>query len=112
MLFFTTTVSVKRAALSTSAYGDRVRDWTDPQVVAADVPADVQFEGTTEVTDQRQQVTTLYRCLLPEGTQVASTDRVTWNGADYEVDGEPAAWESTIAGPTGHVRLVLKQVAA
>jgi len=84
----------------------------DPEIVAADVPADIQFQGTTEQTDQRKQLVNLYRCLLPVGTDVKSTDRVEWDGSDYEIDGETAIWRSPLAGVTDHVRIVLKEVLA
>lgn len=112
MLFTSTTVTIKRARLVRSSLGDQTRDWDDPEIVAADVPADIQFQGTTEQTDQRKQLVNLYRCLLPVGTDVKSTDRVEWDGSDYEVDGEPAIWRSPLAGVTDHVRIVLKEVLA
>jgi hypothetical protein len=112
MLFTNAEVNVKRAVTTTSTYGDTTRDWDNATYAASALPAEIQFQGTTEQTDQRKQIVNLYRCLLPVGTDVRSTDRIEWNGDDYEVDGEPAVWSSALCASTDHVRLVLMEVRA
>lgn len=112
MLFSNAVVNVKRAAVVTSSLNDKTRDWANASYAASGVTAEIQFQGTTETTDQRKQVINLYRCLLPYGTDVRSTDRVEWDGTDYEVDGQPQSWSSPVVGATDHVRIVLREVLA
>lgn len=112
MLFSNAVVNVKRAAVVTSSYNDKARDWDNASYAASGVAAEIQFQGTSETTDQRKQVVNLYRCLLPLGTDVRSTDRIEWDGSDYEVDGQPQPWSSPIVGATDHVRITLREVLA
>ena len=112
MLFSNAVVNVKRAAVVTSSYNDTARDWDNASYAASGVAAEIQFQGTSETTDQRKQVVNLYRCLLPLGTDVRTTDRVEWDGTDYEVDGQPQPWSSPIVGATDHVRITLREVLA
>lgn len=112
MLFSNAVVNVKRAAVVTSSYNDKTRDWENASYAASGVAAEIQFQGTSETTDQRKQVVNLYRCLLPLGTDVRTTDRVEWDGTDYEVDGQPQPWSSPIVGATDHVRITLREVLA
>ena len=48
--------------------------------------------------------------LVPPGTVVKATDRVIARGELYEVDGEPALWQSPLTGTQGGTEVNLTRV--
>lgn len=53
-------------------------------------PCNVQRASTTEVRDGNEITTTKLRAIGPLAQWINSMARITWQGVDYQVDGEPA----------------------
>jgi hypothetical protein len=90
------------------------KDWQgDPSGAAAqtDVPGcSFQPGGTQERTARGDTVIASDALYLPAGTDILATDRVSYMGQVYAVDGEPARW-SDDTGTEQYVRVALKMVA-
>lgn len=86
-------VTVATATTSTGVYGEQ----TVTYGTGASVAAYVQPAGGSEDTDARDMVTHRWRMFT--NTPVTATDRVTWNGTAYRVDGPPSVW-TTPSGET------------
>lgn len=98
------TVEIIRPAKK-NAFGDPTGPPAAPRRVTG---CSVQPASSSEQTDQRDTVTTSWRVFLPGGTDLAATDRVRWNGAEYEVIGEPDRWAPD--GQDHHVQAQLRRV--
>lgn len=103
------TVIVVRAATVADRYGNQVRDWATAS--RTDVPGcSVQpLDMAEQVSPDRDAVTTRWRLFAPAGVDVAATDRISWGGVDYEVDGDPQRWQSPTGG-LAHLEVVLRRV--
>lgn len=72
--------------------------------------------STTEVTQQRDTVTTGVTVLAPNGADIVATDRVFLPGEDpsgtarWQVDGAPFAWRSPLTGWAPGTEVRLKEV--
>jgi hypothetical protein len=82
----------------TFEYGDPV---TTPDAVLT------PLEVTEQVDPAREAVVTRYLLVLPAGTTISAHSRVTYDGIDFEVDGEPQRFETGVAD---HVEAVLQRV--
>ena len=103
-------LTVLRAEVVPDRYNDRSRmnrDWD--AAVPKSVIGHVQPLGSTETTDNRDQVDTSIRVFLPAGTDVLATDRLAWNGQTYEVDAAPQRWPSPFGGEH-HIELTARKV--
>jgi len=91
-------VTVERAPLVDSR-GTKVRDWAHS--VAAEVGGcNVQpVSSSVSWNDPAQAVTVRARLFAPPSADIQAGDRITYNGAQYAIDGNPHAWKS----PTGAV---------
>lgn len=66
-----------------------------PLTTPVDVPGCVVYpRGSTEVLTSEDLVTDQLTVLLPAGTVVKPTDKMTVRGDDYTVDGTSFAWQS------------------
>jgi len=107
------TVVRLRAPLVTDAYQDKVRDW-DNAVETTITDVQVQpSESSEPATVGRSTVITHMRLLTPIGTDIdlERTDRIRWDGDDWEVDGEVARYMRPSTGAVHHVEATLKRVA-
>lgn len=95
-----------RAVLTSDDYGNQARDWATASAV--DYPAEVGPTSTTEDVDDQQRTTTRWRAILPPLADVEATDRIRWDGQDFEVDGEVECWKRR--GRPHHVEAVLLKV--
>jgi len=104
---FTRDVSILAAAETTSRYGDTVKDWDNATTTSA--KGWLSITSTTELAeDGREAQVTRTVLSLPAGTAIAGADRVTIDGATYEVDGNPI----TAYTPRGahHIEANLRRV--
>jgi len=64
----------------------------------------VQPTSASESTDRGELLVTNLTVYLPPGTDVLATDRVSWLGTVYQVDGHPARWRDQ-GGTETHVQV-------
>lgn len=101
-------VDILRAPLITDTYhADGARDWVNAVTIAADVPASVQPQSSTEETTDRQAVVTTWRVFLPPGVDVEPEDRIALGALVLDVDGEPMRWRE--GGTEHHVEAQAKR---
>jgi hypothetical protein len=98
------TVTILRGA-GRDAWGDRSGSGTGTDVAGCLV----QPGASTESTDQGDLLVTSLTVFLPGGTDITATDRISWQGAVYEVNGSPNAWHDQGAAES-HVEAQLKLV--
>lgn len=68
----------------------------------------VQPASSSESNDRRTTVVATWRLFAPGGTDLRATDRVRWQGAEYEVVGEPDRWR--VDGEQHHLQADLRRV--
>jgi hypothetical protein len=78
-------------------HGNRVPDWSQPPEPLPIGGCSVQPGATDEVLTSRDTIQDAWEVYAPRFADILPTDRIRWNGNDYEVLGQPAAWDS----PTG-----------
>ncbi|MEV1321960.1 hypothetical protein AB0J14_38430 [Micromonospora arborensis] len=96
-----------RAPLIGGSYGNQDRDWGNAQP-GVEYPADVQPVSSTEDVVNQQQTVTRWRLFLGPDADLLATDRVVWDGATYEVDGDVERWKRR--GRLRHLQAVLMRV--
>lgn len=102
-------VVVRRATLSTAdRYGKRARDWSaaTSHTVAG---VSVQALSAVEQVNDREYAATRVRMYAPYDADINATDRVTWRGNEFEVDGEPFQWADDV-GQADHLYVILKRL--
>lgn len=102
---FPHTVTRLRAEVVVGYGGQQVRDWGDAARVA--MPANVQPETQSELTENRQTTVTGWSLFLPPGSSLLATDRVLHDGMTLEVDGDVEDWTR---GDRGHIKARLVKV--
>jgi hypothetical protein len=109
-MFNQTAVRV-RAGTKTDRGGNTVPDWSPTAVARLTVSGlNIQPNSQTETVDeQRDAVITGYRVQSAEGTSpdIKATDRIEWNGQDFEVDGEVAAWPELFTDGVHHIEFAM-----
>ena len=103
--FASKTITISRAPYIDSR-GTKIRDWSQAQ--------DTQVEGCilqpnsadTDWTDTTQAVTVRARLWCPPETDIKADDRVTVDGNQYAVNGNPMMWESP-TGALDHIEAAL-----
>ena len=79
--------------------GSTIPDWSQPNVLKIS-GCSVQPAQTTLSQDGRVLgLTEGYTVFFPPGSDVKGGDKLTWNGQDFQIIGEPRQWNS----PTGRV---------
>jgi hypothetical protein len=87
---------------------DRGHDvYTDIERQVAD--CNMQPVASTEVNDDRTQVVTRWRLAGPPSMGLTALSKVRFRGALYEVDGDPAEFDS-FGGLLDHTEVLLKVV--
>ena len=66
--------------------------------------------GGNEVVTAEDLITFGLSVLMPPGSDVLATDRVTARGDEYEVDGNPTNWVSPLSGFSPGVEVLLKRI--
>lgn len=86
-------------------YGNSEPDWS--AATSTQVPGcNVQPLSVTEVTVGRETLVSRWQLFAPPDTDLLATDRVQYDGATYEVDGEAQRWGT---GARGYVTAVLRK---
>lgn len=97
--FATDTVTVLRVGTATDRYGDTVAgDWTSATATAI-TQCRIQPAAGPEDTVDRDQITRRWLLFAPADADIRASDRVRWQGVDYDIDGELRRWNS----PTGRL---------
>lgn len=73
-------------------------------------PVVVWPTGATEQMQGQDLSTSGVTALLPAGTDVDAIDKLTIDGKDYEIDGQPASFLSPFSGFTPGVQVSLTRV--
>ena len=106
------TITRLRAPLVADGYGTpaSLRDWANASEL--DIPGcRVHPAGSSEVNAQgRETVAVALRAFAPAGADIAAGDRVEWEGATYEVEGDPQSWPSPTGG-LAHLEFGMRKVA-
>lgn len=99
--------TVKRIRPGTKeSRGSVVPDWTKTTDMTIS-GCSIQPGATSLSQDGRVlAISDGYTCYFPPGTDVAAGDKIQWNGADYQIIGEPRPWTS----PTGRVSSLQAQI--
>lgn len=86
------TIAVLRGTEKPSDYGNTVEiDWTTPTRTDVD-GCSVQPASSDEFTIDADTFTTRYIAFVPYGVDVRASDRVEWQGATYDIDGDVLRW--------------------
>jgi hypothetical protein len=105
------TVTILRAgATGTDPYGgpSTEPDWDSP-IETPDVPCSIQYFRSLEEDMDRETVVGRWFGWFPPGTDLLSTDRVSWRGRTLTVDGEVAPWVHK--GQLHHLEVPLREIA-
>lgn len=100
------TVTRLRGTAGTGSYGSDEIDWSSPTEL--DMSCEFQPMTTDEEVALQQRTESFWRVFLPAGADVLATDRLRFDGVDYEIDGEPRRWRMN--GREHHVELVVTRV--
>jgi hypothetical protein len=106
------TVTVVRPAGKDRFSGDRLPGQTQTTVPGCFVQprgSRGQIGASSEQTDMRDQVITDLVAYLPAGVDITATDRVSFAGKTYQVDGDPSRWADS-HGVQHHLEVALREV--
>lgn len=99
------TITVLRAPVVEDAYGNETRDWSAATTTAV-TGCSVQPQVGGESTIGRQTIVSRWQLFAPFETDLLATDRVRWQGVDYEVDSEVQRWDFP---PMSHLVALLRK---
>lgn len=106
------TVTRLRAPNTTGPDGATIPgDWTNAtegQLLKVDYAAEFQPLGSTEDVVAQQRTESTHKVFMPPDADVLPTDRIRYQGIDYQVDGQPEAWGR--AGRTHHLEVLVFRV--
>lgn len=105
MILGSHTITVLRAPLVEDDYGNETRDWTAATQSTVS-GCSVQPVTGIEVTVARDTIVSRWQLWAPDGTDLVATDRVEFDGAAYEVDGEVQRWNFP---PASHITALLRR---
>lgn len=91
----------------TDAHGNIVPDWSQPPAELPIGGCSVQPGATSEVLTSRDTIQNQWTVYAPRFADVKPTDRIRWSGVDYEVVGQPAAWDSP-TGSLSHIQFTIQ----
>lgn len=95
-----------RATTTTDDYGNTVRDWGAP--TSTPYAAEVQPLSAAENVVDQERLETRWRCWLYPTADVVATDRIAWDGATYEIEGDVEVWKQK--GRLHHLKLILSKI--
>lgn len=111
-MIYPETVVRLRAPLVDDVYGNPTPDWANAAELTV-TNVQVQPSSSTEPLEVgRTSAITLMRLLTPIGTDLdlLRTDRVRWDGDDWQVEGEVARHMRPSDGSVHHVEAMLRRV--
>lgn len=83
---------------------------TEPQLLKVNYPgSSFQPLSSAESIVAQQRTKSTHRAFLPAGADVLVTDRLRFDGLDYQVDGQPERWR--IGGIEDHVEVLCYRIA-
>jgi head-tail joining protein len=82
----TDSVVRRRAPLTSAGYGNQARDWT--AATSQTYVARVSPVSSTEDVVEQPRTVTRWKCTVDATADLVSTDRIEWDGATYEIDGD------------------------
>lgn len=100
------TVTILRAVLVPGPYNSKVYDWAN--ATRTSTPAAVQPLSSSEDVVRQQRTETRWRVFLPAAVDVLATDRLEWDTAALEVDGDVEVHKRR--GVRHHVELVARRI--
>lgn len=100
------TIVVLRASTAGDDYGNSAPDWATAAETTVE-GCSVQPQIGLENTVGRDTVVPRWTLYAPDDADLLATDRVRFDGDDYEVDGEPQRWEFP---PLAHLVALLQKV--
>lgn len=91
---FRDTVTRLRAPTVTGVDGVQVQNWKSDESLwtKTDYPCEFQPLSSSEDVVAQQRTESTHRAFLPADADVLSTDRLRFQGLDYQVDGQPEMW--------------------
>lgn len=91
---FRDTVTRLRAPVITGVDGTQVPNWKAAEGTWSKIDYSGEFQplGSTEDIVAQQRTESTHRAFLPADADVVVTDRLRFQGVDYQVDGEPERW--------------------
>lgn len=102
-------VDVVAATETVDGYGNVVRTWDPPVVVAVNVPAIVTYVTSAIVsTGGRQAIVEQLRAVIEPREFDPVTNRLVWRGQHYDTDGAPMIRREN--GQDHHLTIPLKLV--
>lgn len=102
-----------RAPLSADRYGDDVRDWGN--ATATDirgcrvVPGAVGSDSAPTNVIDRDRLNRRFQLFAPPDADLLGSDRIRWQGVDYEITGDVRRWRS-VTGRLAHIEADLLRV--
>jgi hypothetical protein len=89
-------------------HGNSVPDWTQPPDQLPIGGCSVQPAQTQEVLTSRDTILDQWTVFAPRFADVLPTDRILWNNIQYEVMGQPSAWDSA-SGGISHIQFLMQR---
>lgn len=103
-------ITVHRAPLvAADRYGKQARDWADADDHTISGVSVQPMAGGAEQTIDREYASSRVEVFAPADADLLATDRVTWRGQSFEVDGEPFRWFDDVGTPD-HTYAILKRM--
>lgn len=99
------TITILRATVTEDRFGNESRSWGTAAQTSVRGCSVQPLDGP-EQTVGRDTVVPRWKLFAPAGTDLLASDRVRFNGDDYEVDGAPQVWDFE---PLGHVVAFLRR---
>lgn len=89
---FPHTITRLRAPLTTDGKGNQIRDWAT--ATSASFAGWIQPVSSDELTLNQERIVSRWRLFAEPSADVISTDRISWGGKTFQVDGEIQAWDA------------------
>jgi predicted neuraminidase len=91
MMHYPHVIGIVRAPLVTDGKGNTIRNWSAASTAMA--AAWVQPVTTDEQTLNQDRVVSRWRVFVEPSADIVASDRVTWSGLTFQVDGEVQMWD-------------------
>lgn len=111
--FHRDTVTRVRAPLADDRYGDDVRDWAN--ATTQDIPgcriapASIAADDSPSNVIDRDRLNRRFNFFGPPGADLVASDRIRWQGEDYDITGDVRHWRSP-SGRLAHIEADLLRV--
>lgn len=102
------TVIGLRAPMVDDRYGDEIADWDNASETSLPGCRVVPGAGSENTVD-RDQLTRRWVLFAPPSADLRATDRIRWDGTDYDIDGDLRRWRSA-TGALAHIEADLTRV--